>query len=91
MLTKPGHILTGETHGDAARVRISGRSAFAYIPRVEFYTKAFFVALAGFVGYLLLQVLQPFAGSMAWAIFLAFILYPSHRWLTRNLGGRNGF
>jgi len=57
---------------------------------VEFYTKAFFVALAVFVGYLLLLVLQPFAGSMAWAIFLAFILQPFHRWLTRKLGNRPG-
>jgi len=55
---------------------------------VEFYTKAFFVALAIFVGYLLLLVLQPFAGSMAWAIFLAFILHPFHDWLTRKLGNR---
>ena len=58
--------------------------------RVEFYTKAFFVAVAVLVGYLLLLVLQPFAGSMAWAVFLAFILYPLHRWLTRKLSGRNG-
>jgi predicted PurR-regulated permease PerM len=57
---------------------------------VEFYTKAFFVALAVLVGYFLLLVLQPFAGSMAWAIFLAFILYPFHRWLTRKLGKRPG-
>ena len=83
------HILPGCTPCDAARVRISYGSAFAYIPGVEFYTKAFFVVLAAFVGYLLLQVLQPFAGSMAWAIFLAFILYPLHKWLTRKLGGRN--
>jgi len=57
---------------------------------VEFYTKAFFVALAIFVGYGLLLVLQPFAGSMAWAIFLAFILSPLHRWLTRKLRNRPG-
>ena len=57
---------------------------------MEFYTKAFFVALAIFVGYLLTLVLQPFAGSMAWAIFLAFILHPLHRWLTRRLGNRPG-
>src|SRR5690349_15465280 len=35
-------------------------------------------------------VLQPFAGSMAWAIFLAFILYPFHVWLTRKLRNRPG-
>jgi len=57
---------------------------------LEFYTKAFFVALAVLVGYLLMLVLQPFAGSMAWAIFLAFILNPFHNWLTRKLGNRPG-
>jgi predicted PurR-regulated permease PerM len=58
---------------------------------VEFYQKAFFVVLAAVVGYGLLLVIQPFAGSMAWAIFLAFILYPVHRWLTRKLKGREGW
>lgn len=57
---------------------------------MEFYTKAFFVVLAALVGYALLLVLQPFAGSLAWAIFLAFILYPVHVWLTRKLKGRAG-
>jgi predicted PurR-regulated permease PerM len=57
---------------------------------VEFYTKAFFVGLTLLVGYLLLLVLQPFAGSMAWAIFLAFILHPLHLWLTRRLRNRPG-
>jgi hypothetical protein len=37
---------------------------------VEFYQKAFFIVLAALVGYGLLLVIQPFAGSMAWAIFL---------------------
>ncbi len=55
---------------------------------MEFYTKAFFVGVAILVGYLLLLVLQPFAGSMAWAIFLAFILNPFHVWVTRKLGNR---
>jgi predicted PurR-regulated permease PerM len=58
---------------------------------VEFYTKAFFVALAALVLYGLLLVLQPFAGSMAWAAFLAFLLNPTHRWLTRKLKGRDGW
>lgn len=62
-----------------------------YKNAVEFYTKAFFVALAVFVGYLLLLVLTPFAGSMAWAVFLAFILHPLHHWLTRKLKGRAGY
>jgi predicted PurR-regulated permease PerM len=59
--------------------------------RVEFYTKAFFIALAALVLYGLLLVLKPFAGSMAWAVFLAFLLSPLHRWLTRKLKGRNGW
>jgi predicted PurR-regulated permease PerM len=57
---------------------------------MEFYTKAFFVVLAALVGYGLLLVLQPFAGSLTWAIFLAFILYPVHRWLTRKFRGQAG-
>jgi len=64
----------------------------AYILRtMEFYTKAFFVVLAALVGYGLLLVLQPFAGSLTWAIFLAFILHPVHAWLTRKLRGREGW
>ncbi|HEV7607104.1 MAG TPA: AI-2E family transporter [Steroidobacteraceae bacterium] len=58
---------------------------------MEFYTKAFFVVLAALVAYGLLMVLQPFAGSMAWAIFLAFLLYPAHVWLTRKFGNRAGW
>lgn len=57
---------------------------------MEFYQKAFFVVVAAVVGYGLLLVLQPFAGSLTWAIFLAFILYPAHRWITRKFGGRAG-
>src|SRR3954468_11182381 len=55
---------------------------------MEFYQKAFFVVLAALVGYGLLLVMQPFAGSLTWAIFLAFILYPVHRWMTRRFRGR---
>jgi predicted PurR-regulated permease PerM len=57
---------------------------------MEFYTKAFFVVIAALVGYGLLLVLQPFAGALTWAIFLAFILHPVHRWLTRKFNGRDG-
>jgi predicted PurR-regulated permease PerM len=58
---------------------------------LEFYQKAFFIALAALVLYGLLLVLQPFAGSMAWAVFLAFLLQPTHRWLARKLKGRDGW
>ena len=55
---------------------------------MEFYTKAFFVVLAAIVGYFFLLVLQPIGGALAWAMFLAFILYPVHVWLTRKLKNR---
>jgi predicted PurR-regulated permease PerM len=58
---------------------------------VEFYTKAFFVVLAALVAYGLLLVVQPFAGAMTWAIFLAFLLFPFHLWLTKKLRGRAGW
>ena len=57
---------------------------------MEFYTKAFFVALAVLVAYGMVLVLKPFAGPMAWAIFLAFLLNPLHRWFTRRLRGKEG-
>lgn len=71
--------------------RVDHPARHLYKNAVEFYTKAFFVALAAFVGYLLVLVLAPFAGSMAWAIFLAFILHPTHLWLTRKFRGRAGY
>ena len=58
---------------------------------MEFYTKVFFVAFAALAAYCLLLVLQPFAGSLAWAIFLAFMLHPVHLWLTRRFKGRGGW
>ena len=67
-------------------------AAIAYIVgTMEFYTKAFFVVLAALVAYGLLLVLQPFAGALTWAIFIAFILHPVHRLLTRKLRGRAGW
>ena len=79
-----------------ARIRgglicFTGQCAHIYKVPVEFYTKAFFVALAALVLYGLVLILQPFAGSMAWAVFLAFLLNPTHRWLTRKLKGRAGW
>ena len=57
---------------------------------MEFYTKAFFVTLTALVAYGMLLVVEPFAKSMAWAAFLAFLLYPLHLWLTRKFRGRAG-
>jgi len=57
-------------------------------PERLFYARAF--ALIGLLvlGYLLYLVLLPFFAPIAWALFIAFLLYPLHRWLTRKLGGR---
>jgi predicted PurR-regulated permease PerM len=65
--------------------------AHIYKAGVEFYTKAFFVTLAAAILYGLVLVLKPFVGSMAWAIFLAFLLSPLHGWFTRKLKGREGW
>jgi predicted PurR-regulated permease PerM len=57
-------------------------------PERLFYARAF--ALLGLVGlgYLLYLVLLPFLAPMAWALFIAFLVYPLHRRLVRRLGGR---
>ena len=53
-----------------------------------FYARAFaLVALLG-LGYLLYLILSPFFAPIAWALFIAFLIYPVHRWLARRLGGR---
>jgi predicted PurR-regulated permease PerM len=53
-----------------------------------FYERAF--ALMGFLllGFLLYLILAPFFGPIAWALFIAFLIQPVHRWLARKLGGR---
>jgi len=56
-----------------------------------FYTRAFALITVLLVGYLLYLVLAPFLAPIAWALFIAFLLYPLHRWLTRKLGGRSAW
>ncbi len=57
-------------------------------PERLFYARAF--ALLGLLGlgYLLYLVLSPFLAPIAWALFIAFLVYPLHRRLVRRLGGR---
>jgi len=57
-------------------------------PERLFYARAF--ALVGLLvlGYLLYLIVLPFLAPIAWALFLAFLVYPMHRWLARRLGGR---
>lgn len=56
----------------------------------EFYRRAFVIAAAVLLGYALLRMFEALWTPMAWAAFLAFLLYPLHRWLTRKLRGRAG-
>ena len=53
-----------------------------------FYGRAFALLLLLGLGYLLYLVLSPFFAAMAWALFIAFLIHPLHRWLARKLGGR---
>jgi predicted PurR-regulated permease PerM len=57
-------------------------------PERLFYARAF--ALLGLLGLgnLLYLVLSPFLAPIAWALFIAFLVYPLHRRLVRRLGGR---
>jgi predicted PurR-regulated permease PerM len=53
-----------------------------------FYTRALALITLLLVGYLLYLVLSPFFAPIAWSLFIAFLLYPLHVWLTRKLRGR---
>jgi len=54
-----------------------------------FYARAFALVSLLVLGYLLYLVLSPFFAPIAWALFIAFLIYPLHAWLARRLGGRN--
>jgi uncharacterized protein YaaW (UPF0174 family) len=41
---------------------------------VVFYRRAFGLATAALLGYLLYRILSPFFGPLVWALFLAFLL-----------------
>ena len=43
---------------------------------------------AALLAYLLYLVLSPLARPIAWALFIALLLHPLHRWLTHRLRGR---
>jgi len=53
-----------------------------------FYSRTFaLLALLG-LAYLLYVILLPFFAPIAWALFIAFLLHPTHNWLARRMGGR---
>jgi predicted PurR-regulated permease PerM len=53
-----------------------------------FYTRTFVLGALGLLAYLLYQILQPFFVPLAWALFIAFLLYPLQLRLSAKLKGR---
>ncbi len=53
-----------------------------------FYARVFALAMAALLGYALLRIFMPFAGQIAWAVFLAFLLFPLNLRLRRAFRGR---
>jgi predicted PurR-regulated permease PerM len=54
----------------------------------SFYPRVFALVVAVLLGYALILIFAPFIGPMAWAAFLAFLLYPLNLRLRRRLRGR---
>jgi predicted PurR-regulated permease PerM len=53
----------------------------------SFYPRVFGLVVAVILGYALILIFAPFIGPMAWAAFLAFLLYPLNLRLRRRLSG----
>jgi len=60
----------------------------AVAPRDRFYARSFALVTALILGFALFKIVQPFAGPLLWALFIAFLLNPLHVRLTRRLKGR---
>lgn len=56
--------------------------------RDRFYARTFALVTALLLGVALFKIVQPFAGPLLWAVFIAFLLYPLHVRLTARLRGR---
>src|SRR5260370_37858702 len=52
-----------------------------------FYPRIFALVVAAVLGYALTLIFAPFIGPMAWAAFLAFLLYPLNLRMRRRLSG----
>ena len=57
-------------------------------PKSSFYQRVFALSVAAILGYAVLKISLPFADSLAWAAFLAFLLFPLNVRLRRGLRGR---
>lgn len=53
-----------------------------------FYARTFAIVTLVILGYLLYLILWPFVAPIAWALFIAFLLYPLNTWLVRKFHGR---
>jgi predicted PurR-regulated permease PerM len=53
----------------------------------SFYPRIFALVVAAVLGYALVLIFAPFIGPMAWAAFLAFLLYPVNQRLRRRFSG----
>jgi predicted PurR-regulated permease PerM len=54
----------------------------------SFYPRIFALVVAAALGYALTLIFAPFVGPLAWAAFLAFLLYPLNLRLRRRFSGR---
>src|SRR5580692_3327949 len=54
----------------------------------SFYPRVFALVVAAVLGYALILIFVPFFGPMAWAAFLAFLLYPFNLRLRRRFRGK---
>ena len=55
----------------------------------NFYPRIFALVVAAVLGYALVLIFAPFVAPMAWAAFLAFLLYPLNLRLRRRLAGNS--
>src|ERR1700722_7915871 len=55
----------------------------------SFYSRVFALAAAAVLGYALLLIFKPFALPMAWAAFLAFLLFPLNLCWRRRVKGKS--
>src|SRR5262245_2795130 len=53
----------------------------------SFYGRAFVLCALALLAFLLYLVLQPLLAAIAWALFIAFLLDPLHRWIARARWG----
>jgi predicted PurR-regulated permease PerM len=57
-------------------------------PESTFFARVFALAVAALLGYAVWRIFEPFVDSVAWAAFLAFLLFPVNRRLRRRFDGK---